>query len=125
MSENGNGNGRYKAQEFIEAIPGTGGIITTIAKRVGCAWHTAKKYVDNYPTIREAYDDECAAVLDMAESKVIKAMNDDDISTVRWYLATKGRHRGYVERKEHAGVKDAPLYIVNWEQAEQSGDSQD
>ena len=44
---NGNGhNGTYTAAQFIAAIPGTGGIITKIAEKVGCAWHTAKKYIE-------------------------------------------------------------------------------
>lgn len=39
------GKNLYTAAQFIEAIPGTGGIISAIAKRVGCDWITAKKYI--------------------------------------------------------------------------------
>jgi len=28
----------YTAEQFIKAIPGSGGIISTIARRVGCGW---------------------------------------------------------------------------------------
>jgi len=35
----------YKASQFIAAIPGSAGIISIIARRVGCDWNTAKKYV--------------------------------------------------------------------------------
>jgi len=34
--------GLFLLKQFIDAIPGSGGIITTIAKRVGCSWNTAK-----------------------------------------------------------------------------------
>jgi hypothetical protein len=68
---------QFKAQEFIDAIPGTGGIITKIAAKVGCSWHTAKKYIDNYATVLQAYNDECEKVLDMAESVVIKKIAAD------------------------------------------------
>ena len=44
-------NAHYTAKQFIEAIPGSGGIVSTIARRVGCNWYTAKKYIDNYPTV--------------------------------------------------------------------------
>lgn len=57
---------QFTAKDFIEAIPGTGGIVSTIAKAVGCEWHTAKKYIDNYPTVKQAYDDECEKNLDIA-----------------------------------------------------------
>ena len=100
MSENGNGNGRYKAQEFIDAIEGSAGIITTIATRVNCAWHTAKKYITNYPTIARAYDDECERVKDLAESVVIKAMNAEDVQTAKWYLTLKAKDRGYVQQTD-------------------------
>jgi len=58
---------RYTAQEFIDKIPGSAGIVTTIALRVGCAWHTAKKYIEQHPTVKAAYDAECERVLDAAE----------------------------------------------------------
>jgi len=125
---NGNGhNGTYTAAQFIAAIPGTGGIITKIAEKVGCAWHTAKKYIEAYATVKEAYDDECERVVDKAESQVVKAIEDGDMITVRWYLSTKGKDRGYVERRqaEITGKDGGPVYVVNWEQAETSGDSTD
>ena len=93
-------NNHYKAEQFINAIPGTGGIISTIAKRVGCDWHTAKRYINDYATIAKAYKDECEAVLDMAESILIGNIKDGDSSDAKWYLARKGRDRGYVERQE-------------------------
>ena len=31
----------YTAQTFIDAIPGTGGIVSAIARKVGCEWNTA------------------------------------------------------------------------------------
>ena len=111
MSENGNGNGRYKAQEFIDAIEGSAGIITTIATRVNCAWHTAKKYITNYPTIARAYDDECERVKDLAESVVIKAMNAEDVQTAKWYLTLKAKDRGYVQRQEVSGPEGNELVI--------------
>jgi hypothetical protein len=66
----GNGkNGNYTAAQFIAAIPGTGGIITTIAARIPCAWHTAKKYIEKWPTVKQAYDDECNKVLRLRSEK--------------------------------------------------------
>jgi len=94
---------KHRVQDFIDAIPGTGGIISTIAKKVGCSWHTAKRYIETYPTIAQAYADECAVVLDLAETKVISAINDGDIQTAKWYLTMKGQGRGYT-RTERCDV---------------------
>lgn len=88
----GNGkNGNYTAQQFIDAIPGTGGIVTEIAKRVGCAWNTAKKYIEEYATINIAWQNERNRINDLAKSNIIKAMEGDednppDIQTSKWWL---------------------------------------
>lgn len=110
MSQNGNGyNGTYTAQQFIDAIPGTGGIIRSIANKVGCAWHTAKKWIVSKPTVQQAYQDERNKVLDEAEIAVIEAIRARDMGTVRWYLSTVGKDRGYVERRETTGKGGAPI----------------
>ena len=78
----------YTAKQFVEAIPGTGGIMTAIAHRVGCDWHTARNFIDRHPSVRAAYDAECESVLDMAEAKTIEAIRDGDGQMIRYYLST-------------------------------------
>ena len=90
----------YTAAQFIEAIAGSAGIVTTIAKRVGCTWHTAKKYIEKHPTVAKAYIAECETVTDMAESNLFKAMRSGDPWALKFYLATKGKGRGYVQKSE-------------------------
>ena len=105
------GNNQYRAQQFIDAIPGSAGIISTIARRVGCDWHTAKKYIDKFATVKAAYDDECDANLDRAESLIITnigfGLRDQkehkttvESADARWYLMMKGKQRGYVQKQE-------------------------
>lgn len=99
----------YTAEQFISAIPKTGGIISTIAKRVGCEWNTAKKYIETMPTVKRAYENECEAVLDMAETELIKALQDGKDWAIKYMLSTKGKRRGYVERQEVTSADGAPL----------------
>lgn len=91
----------YTAQQFIDAIPGSGGIITAIARRAGCSWNTAKKYIDTYATVRQAYQDECEHMLDMAEAAIIRDIRDGETRTAKWYLTMKGRERGYAPTERH------------------------
>lgn len=96
------GKDLYRAEQFIKAIPGSGGIISTIAERVNCKWHTAAKYIREKPTVAKAYDDECERVTDAAESVVInKITKQKDGAYAKWWLTKKGKDRGFVERKEH------------------------
>lgn len=103
---------QYNAQTFIDAIPKSAGIISTIASRVGCDWHTAKKYIDTYPTVKQAYLDECERVTDLAETELIKAIQNGDLQAVKYYLSTKGKHRGYVERQELTGADSGPVQVA-------------
>lgn len=79
----------YKVEQFIKAIPGTGGIISSIAKRVGCDWYTARKYIEKYPSVKQAYENECSAIDDLAVSTVLRAIQDGDLATAKWWLSKK------------------------------------
>ena len=105
----------YKAQDFIDAIPGSGGIISTIARKVGCVWHTAKKYINQHQTVLDAYNAECERVLDRAEAVIIEdIVTNKDTATAKWYLTMKGRERGYAQttRNEVTGKDGGGLNIV-------------
>ena len=90
----------YKAKDFIDAIPGSAGIISTIARRVGCVWNTADDWCRNKPTVAKAYRDECERVIDMAEGVVLAGIKDGDLPSAKWYLARKGKKRGYADKLE-------------------------
>ena len=111
----------YTAKQFIDAIPGTGGIVSTIADRVGCKWHTARKYIEEYPTIKEVYNEEIERVIDLAEGVLIqniqiaarqaKAGRDVDTADVKWFLSRKAKSRGYVERQEVTGAEGSHVVV--------------
>lgn len=103
---------QFKAKQFLEAIPKSAGIISTIAERVGCTWGTCKKYITENPVIAEAYAAECERVLDLAETMLIKSIQAGDLAAVKFYLTTKGKVRGYVERQEHTGPEGGALTFV-------------
>lgn len=80
---------KYSAKDFIKAIPNTGGVISTIAKKVGCTWDTAKRWIETSPTVKKVYDNEVAVVGDMALSNVIKKIEDGHLGASFWYLSKK------------------------------------
>ena len=88
---------RFTVDQFIAAIVDSGGIISTIAKRVGCSWHWAKRFIDNHPSLLEAYNDETEKVLDVAESVLIKSIQNGDTQDAKWLLSKKGKKRGYID----------------------------
>jgi hypothetical protein len=106
------GANHHTAQEFIDAIPGTGGIITDIATRVGCCWNTAKKYITDFATVRAAWLAETEAVLDSAESVIVNDIRGaKDVQTSKWFLTMKGGDRGYAptHRQQISGPEGGPI----------------
>ena len=102
---------KYTAQQFISAMPKTGGVISAIAKKVGCNWHTADKYIKGKPTIYRAWMDEKETILDMGEMALFNSVRKEEAWAVKYLLSTQGKRRGYVERQEVTGADGDDLTI--------------
>ena len=85
----------YKKQEVLDAIKDSYGIMTDIAKRLKCNWHTADEYVKKWPETMQALADESENYLDLTESACIDRIKQGDGQMIRFVLATKGKKRGY------------------------------
>ena len=85
---------------LIEAMQKTLGNVTQSCKLVGLS---RKTYYDYYNSDKEfaAACDDCENIaLDFVESQLHKQIKDGVPSSTIFYLKTKGKKRGYVERKE-------------------------
>lgn len=90
---------RFTQAQFLKAILQSGGVIASIAKEVGCDWHTAKIYIDKHPAIRQAYINETETTLDLAEHGLHTLIQQKDFQAIKFYLSTKGKGRGYRDEK--------------------------
>lgn len=94
----GKKNGRplkYTAEQVLEAIKDTGGIKTEVCQRLNCGRRTIYLYIDRFPEIKEAFEEEEEKVLDMAESSLFAMIQNGDLTAIFYYLNNKGRRRGY------------------------------
>lgn len=80
------GTNGYTAQQFIDAIPGTGGVVSAIADKVGCTWNTAKKYLTEYATVYTAWQNERNRINDRARHHIIQAILAGDLQMCKWWL---------------------------------------
>ena len=55
----------------------------------------------NSKKLCEMIEDADESLLDFAESKLVEHINDGDVTSLIFFLKTKGKKRGYVERSEH------------------------
>ena len=87
---------------LIEALKQSLGIVTTACKSVGISRETYYKWMREDDEFRQQVDDIGDIALDFAESQLHKQMKDGSTSATIFYLKTKGRKRGYIERQEFA-----------------------
>ena len=80
---------------ILEAIKDSGGIMSTIARRLGVNWHTADSWIRESGELMEALKDEKETILDMAESTLLKRIKEGDEQSAKWYLSKIGKLRGY------------------------------
>ena len=101
----------YSTETLIEAIKGSGAVVSTIAKRLGCDWNTARKYINNNEEAQQAFTNEEETILDMCESAIYKSVQEGNTQDAKWILATKGKKRGFTERQEITGADGGDIQL--------------
>ena len=84
-----------REKDLLAAIPGSRGFVSTIAARLNKDWHVVDRAIKASPAAQEAIDAENETTLDMVEGKAIERIEEGDGSMIRFYLATKGKKRGF------------------------------
>lgn len=107
---------KYSDEQIIDAIRTADGNMTHAARVLGCWRSTLYKRMGESQAIRDAYDDINESVADEIEGNFIDVCRNPNhpgfLDATKFYLRTKARTRGYGDRLELAGDKDAPLKVV-------------
>jgi hypothetical protein len=92
-------------KKMIEALTSSLGIVTTACTNTGISRKTHYQWYNKDINYKVAVDDVVDIALDFAESMLYKKIQDGDTIATIFYLKTKGKRRGYVERQEieHSG----------------------
>ena len=115
---------KYTAQQMVEAIREAEGNLSQAARLVGCSRTTVHRYVNDYATVAEAYEEANESALDIAENELMKLVKKGSIPAIIFFLKTKGKSRGYVERQEHTGADGGALnVVVRWPEQDADADA--
>lgn len=95
---------RRKAK-LLKALAESKGIVAYACEAAGITRKTYYEWLKIDDDFKQKAEDITEATLDRVEAKLLEAINDDNITAIIFYLKTKGRNRGYVERveNEHTG----------------------
>lgn len=93
---------RYTAQDVIEALRETEGMIYLAAKQLGCSHTTVYNYIKKHPTVKTEFEYQRGELLDLAEQKLKEAIRKGSPWALQFALRLLGKDRGYSERQEVA-----------------------
>jgi len=85
---------------MIEALEKSLGIVTTACKSVGISRETHYRWLREDEEYRKQVEDISDVALDFAESQLHKQIQNGEVSSTIFYLKTKGKKRGYIEKQE-------------------------
>ena len=85
---------------MLEALEKSLGVVTTACKSVGIGRTTHYMWLDEDPEYRAAVESISDIAVDFAESSLHKQIKDGNPTSTIFFLKTKGKKRGYVERQE-------------------------
>lgn len=94
---------------MLEALEKTLGVVTSAAKMVGIDRTTHYGWLKDDPEYAAAVLDTGDVALDYAETQLHKQIGEGQPASTIFYLKTKGKKRGYIERSEISGPDGGPI----------------
>lgn len=91
---------KYSEQVILDAVKGSRGIISDIARKLGVSWFTARNYIKHYPKAVEAFEHEENAAIDFAQNKLFEKIEQGDLNAIEFFLSKKGRRKGWGSEAE-------------------------
>ena len=108
----GSGKEKYTQNRVITAITEAKGILAVAARNLGCTRTTVYGYIERHAEVKDSYDEANESNIDFVENKLMLAINDGNITAMIFFLKTKGKDRGYVERREVTGAGGEPVKVT-------------
>jgi hypothetical protein len=85
---------------MLDALEKSLGVVTSACKSVGIGRTTHYLWMQEDPEYKKAVEELGDVAIDFAESQLHKQIKDGNSTATIFYLKTKGKKRGYVERQE-------------------------
>ena len=97
---------------MLEALRKSLGIVTNACKEVGIDRTLYYRWLKEDDEFRHKVEELEDIALDFAESMLLKKIKDEDTTAIIFYMKTKGKKRGYIEKHEVNSNVAGTLTIV-------------
>jgi hypothetical protein len=102
----------HNKKEVLNALEKSFGIVTTACKTVGVSRTQFYQWLKDDQEFKKQVNDLQNVTLDMAESQLHKQILNGNTTATIFYLKTKGKNRGYIERQEITGIEGTKLFDI-------------
>lgn len=103
----------HNKKRVLEALVKSLGVITTACKIAGVGRTQFYTWLKQDEVFDAAVKDIADIALDFAESELFRQIKDGSTAAVIFYLKTKGKRRGFVERQELDHTSDGEPIKIN------------
>ena len=92
---------RTAAQKrVLKCLEETHGVVTSAVKKAKVSRTQFYKWINDDESFKKEVEEIQDSTLDFVEGALFKQIEEGNITGQIFYLKTKGKHRGYVERQE-------------------------
>jgi len=83
-----------------KAIPECNGVKKYLAEKLNVDRQTIYRYFKKHPDLEDEIQEYLNSITDQAEHHLIEAVRAGNSWAVRYWLSTRGKHRGYTTKSE-------------------------
>jgi hypothetical protein len=119
-----NKSGHTKKKLIIGALEQSLGVVTTACAKADIPRSTFYKWYNEDEQFKSDVDAIQEITLDFAESQLFKQIKENNTTATIFFLKTKGKNRGYIERQEIQHSGEIKEIVVNVKTAQVEDDSE-
>ena len=98
-------------QSVLHVFEKSLGNISHTCTKSGISRQTFYNWIDTDAEFAAAIDNAKEAAIDMVETALFKQIQEGNTACIIFYLKTKAKHRGYIERQELTGKDGAEIVV--------------
>jgi predicted DNA-binding transcriptional regulator AlpA len=102
---------------LLEALEQSLGVVTSACKKVGIGRTTFYLWMNDDEEFKKQVDDISNVALDFAESQLHKQIKEGVPASTIFFLKTKGKSRGYIEKSEISMENKVTVSSIKFEDA--------
>ena len=101
-------SGHIKKESVLKALEQSLGVVNMACKKANIPRSTFYKWMKEDEDFAKQVEDIDNIALDFVESQLHRQIADNSTTATIFYLKTKGKKRGYIERQEITGADGMP-----------------